>query len=327
MFSLRFDMRAPESGASTPDLYAAAIEMSQWSEKSGCIALVVSEHHTSSDGYLPAPIVLASAFAARTRTISIQVAALLVPLHDPIRLAEDMAVLDIVSGGRVTYVCALGYRPEEYAMFGRSMKTRGRRMEACLKVLQQAWTGEPFEYEGRLVRVTPRPATPGGPPLMMGGNSVAAAQRAGRFGIGLMAEGGDPSLAAVYQEACKQAGNEPGLCIVPPAGMVTSGFVAEDPDRAWAQLGPHLLHDARMYAAWMGQTHQSASKSTADSVEALRAENGAYRIFTPDQAVEHIKSNGLMLMQPLCGGLPPELAWPSLELMANRVIPALKAGN
>ena len=212
-------------------------------------------------------------------------------------------------------------------MFGRSMKTRGRRMEACLKVLQQAWTGEPFEYEGRLVRVTPRPATPGGPPLMMGGNSVAAAQRAGRFGIGLMAEGGDPSLAAVYQEACNQAGNEPGLCIVPPAGMVTSGFVAEDPDRAWAQLGPHLLHDARMYAAWMGETHQSASKSTADSVEALRAENGAYRIFTPDEAIEHIQNNGLMLMQPLCGGLPPELAWPSLELMASRVMPAVKAGS
>ncbi|NRA97924.1 MAG: LLM class flavin-dependent oxidoreductase, partial [Planctomycetes bacterium] len=199
--------------------------------------------------------------------------------------------------------------------------------EECLTAMRQAWTGEAFEYEGRQVRVTPRPATPGGPPLMMGGNSVAAAQRAGRFGIGLMAEGGKPELAEVYAEACKQAGNEPGLCIVPPAGSVTSGFVAEDPDQAWAEMGPHLLHDAHMYSAWRGSSHQAASKSTADSVEALRAENGAYRIFTPEEAVKHIQSTGMMLMQPLCGGLPPKLAWPSLELMANKVMPAVKAAS
>ena len=78
-----------------------------------------------------------------------------------------------------------------------------------------------------------------------------------------------------------------------------------------------------MYAAWMGAAHKSASKSTADSVEALRAENGAYRIFTPEEAVAHIQAHGILLMQPLCGGLPPELAWPSLELMASRVVPAL----
>ena len=97
MFTMRFDMRAPTSGASTRDLYAAALDMAEWGDRNGCLQIQVSEHHGSSDGYLPVPIVLASALSSRTHSIGIQVAALLVPLHDPIELAEQMAGLDIVS--------------------------------------------------------------------------------------------------------------------------------------------------------------------------------------------------------------------------------------
>ena len=111
-------------------------------------------------------------------TVPITVAALLVPLHDPVRLAEDMAVLDVVSRGRVAYVAGLGYRSEEYAMFGRSLAERGRRMDECLTVLQRALTGEEFAYDGRTVRVTPQPITAGGPLLLYGGGSPAAARRA-----------------------------------------------------------------------------------------------------------------------------------------------------
>lgn len=325
MFTLRFDMRAPGADpAGAAALYEAALDMAAWGERHGCALAMVSEHHGSEDGYLPAPLVLASAMAGRTRTLPIQVAALLVPLHDPVELAEQMAVLDLASGGRVSYVCALGYRPEEYAMFGRDMRRRGRRMDACLEAMRRAWSGEPFSFEGRPVRVTPRPRTPGGPVLWMGGNSEAAARRAARFGMGLLAEGGRPELAAVYREACAAAGREPGACIVPPEGLVTSAFVAEDPERAWAELGPHLLHDARAYAAWMGEGHAAASKSTAASVDALRAQGAPYRIFTPEEAVAHVRRHGMLMLQPLCGGIPPERAWRSLELVAERVLPALR---
>ena len=102
--------------------------------------------------------------------------------------------------------------------------------------------------------------------------------------------------------------------------------MAEDPDRAWARWGPHLLHDARCYAAWLGGS-VATSKSVAASVEALRAERGAYRIFTPEEAVAHVRATGPLLMQPLCGGLPPELAWESLELLAAKVLPALGEGE
>lgn len=322
MFTMRFDLRAPDFGAPVGELYAAAVEMAEWGEARGCLTAIVSEHHASPDGYLPSPLLLAAALAARTRTLPIQVAALLVPLHDPIALAEQMAVLDVLSGGRVSYVCAIGYRAEEYAMFGRAMRGRGRRLETCIETLRRAWSGEPFEFEGRPVCVTPRPLQPGGPMLLMGGNSEVVVRRAARLGMGMMTQGCDARLEVVYREACREAGTQPGIFLNPPAGMVTSAFVAEDPERAWAEIGRHLLHDARMYAAWMGAS-ASASKSLAPTVESLRAEQGAYRIFTPEEAIAYVRASGPLLTQPLCGGLPPKLAWPSLELIASKVLPAL----
>lgn len=320
MFLMRFDMRAPDLGKTTTrELYAAALEMAAWGEDHGCVQVVVSEHHASADGYLPSPLLFAAAIAGRTKTLPIQIGALIVPLHDPLRLAEDMAVLDLVSGGRVSYVTAVGYVEKEFAQFDRPFAGRGKRMDECLEAIRNAWTGEPFSYQGRTVQVTPRPATPGGPVLFMGGNSQAAARRAARFDMGMLAQGLNPELETIYRQACEKLGKTPGLCINPPAGMVTSAFVAEDPDRAWAQIGPHLLHDAKAYAAWMGDA-QSVSKSVAQTVDQLRAQKGAYQIFSPDEALAYIKSNGLLLLQPLCGGLPPELAWQSLETLKRQVL-------
>jgi alkanesulfonate monooxygenase SsuD/methylene tetrahydromethanopterin reductase-like flavin-dependent oxidoreductase (luciferase family) len=316
-------MRAPEGGAPPAELYRAALEMAEWGEANGCLAVQVSEHHGSSDGYLPAPLVMAAAIAGRTRRVPIQVAALILPLHDPIELAEQIAVLDHVSGSRVSYVLGLGYREQEYAARGFEFSARGKRMDACLEALQQAFRGEPFAFQGRPVRVLPRPASPNGPLLLMGGSSPAAVRRAARFGLGMLTQGGDPSLAELYRAECALHGRAPGLFLSPPADTVTSAFVAEDPDRAWQQLGPHLLHDARMYAAWLGAAG-AVSKSSATTVAELRAEQGPYRIFTPEEAVQHVRRNGVLLMQPLCGGISPALAWEHLELVARRVLPGLK---
>ena len=320
MFTLRFDMRLRDGDASAPALYRAAIEMAAWGEQHGAALAMVSEHHASSDGYLPAPLVLASAMAARTTKLPIQIAALLVPLHDPIELAEQMAVLDIVSGGRVSYICALGYRPEEYAMFGRDIKQRGKRMDACLGALKLAWRGEPFDYEGRRVHVTPRPLTPGGPALFMGGNVPEAVRRAARFGMGMLTMGGNPELDALYKQACAEYGTTPKLFINPIGDSVNTCFIARDVDKAWREIGPYMLHDAEMYASWFKEMG-SITKSTALTVDSLRAENGNYRIFTPDEAAARIRKHGALMLQPLCGGLPPEIAWQSLELLASDVLP------
>ena len=125
VFTLRFDMRAPSWGAPPVALYGAVPEMCAWAEDHGGLAAVFCEHHGSEDGYLPSPFLLASAVAARTQRLALSLI-LIFPFYEPVRLAEDMAVLDIISGGRASYILALGYRPEEFEQFGVALGDRGR---------------------------------------------------------------------------------------------------------------------------------------------------------------------------------------------------------
>ena len=145
--------------ASAEALYATSLEMARWADHRGFSTIIVSEHHCAEDGFLSSPLVLAGALVGCTQSIKISVAALLAPLHDPIRLAEDIAVLDLVSGGRVTIVAGLGYRPVEYVAMGKKFDRRGRLFDECLEVLIKAWGGEPFEYNGEIIQVTPKPAS------------------------------------------------------------------------------------------------------------------------------------------------------------------------
>src|SRR5690606_1930923 len=161
--SLRYDMRAPAFGPPAEVLYKAALEQCAWAEDHGFVMTTLSEHHGADDGYCPSPLVMAAAIAGRTRNLRVMIAALVLPLYDPIRLAEDLAVLDLASGGRVDLILGAGYRAEELAMFGHTLDDRIPLLEEGIAVLQQAWTGEEFEYRGRRVRVTPRPARPDGP--------------------------------------------------------------------------------------------------------------------------------------------------------------------
>jgi alkanesulfonate monooxygenase SsuD/methylene tetrahydromethanopterin reductase-like flavin-dependent oxidoreductase (luciferase family) len=323
MFLLRFDMRAPDFGAPSAELYAAALDMASFAESRGALTAAVCEHHTMADGYLPSPLVLATAIAARTTTLPVMTAALILPLYDPIRLAEDMAVLDIISGGRVSYIMAIGYRPEEYEHHGADFARRGRLVDDQLALLLRAKSGEPFVHEGRRIHVTPSPVTPGGPQVIWGGGSPAAAKRAGRFGLSFIAQGGGAHLEQVYADEARAHGHQPGMCMVPPTDLATTVFVAEDLDRAWDELGPHLLHDVRAYAALNpGNTH-TASLSTATTVEELRAEDRTHRVVTVDQAISLISSGVPLPLQPLVGGLPPEVAWRYLRTVTDEVMPKL----
>ncbi len=321
---IRFDMRQPgKEPAQVQQAYADALDMAEWADAKGFDMLVLSEHHASDDGFLPSPLVFAGTMAGRTKRIPINVAALLVPLHDPIRLAEDIAVLDLASGGRVSIVAGLGYRPVEYELLGRDWKTRGKRMDECLEVMLQAWTGEPFEYEGRTVQVRPRPAQQPHPLMLIGGSGPAAAKRAAKFGFGFFPPVGDRALVQIYLDECERLGKRPGIVAL-PAGPGTL-FVAEDPDKMWAEIGEHLLHDAMSYNSWQTADIRSHVKAEAVTVEALRAE-GVYQILTPAQCLDLAAELGPMggfTHHPLCGGTPADKAWESLELFVDKVLPNL----
>ena len=290
---VRFDLRGPGlDPAERAARYATALDMAAFAEEAGFDMVVLSEHHGVEDGYLPSPLTMAAAVAGRTSTIPINIAALLVPLHDPLRLAEDIATVDLLSGGRLSIVVGLGYREVEYEMFDRVWKQRGKRMDACLEAMLAAWTGEPFEWEGRTVQVTPRPLSQPHPLLFVGGSGPAAAKRAARFGLSFFPPVGDESLAQVYRDECER-----------------------------------LLHDAMQYNSWQTADIRSHVKAEATTVEALRAE-GVYQVLTPDECVAlaaELGPFGSFTHHPLCGGVPPEPAWASLRLFAEQVVPALKA--
>lgn len=326
MFTMRFDMRAPATGAPADELYQAALEMVSWAEGRGAVAAIVCEHHSMSDGYLPSPMILATAMAARTTTLPITVAVVVLPLYNPVRLAEEMVVLDIISRGRLNYVAAVGYVPQEYEMHGVEFHRRGRIAEEKLGVLLQAKTGEPFEHHGRHIHVTPPPYTSGGPRVAWGGGSVAAARRAGRHGLDFFAQGGDQTLHDAYAHEARAHGHEPGWCMVPTADMTTTMFVSDDLDQAWEELGPYLMHDVRSYADINQGNDSTASLSFVDTAEQLRAEDRSHRIVTVEEAVSLARSGVPIPLHPLIGGLPPEIAWRYLRTVANEVVPALGGG-
>src|SRR5690606_13121674 len=128
LFGIRFDFRNPPiAGTTMTERYEAALDMVEWADRMGFISAVLSEHHGCEDGYLPAPLPMAAAFAARTKQIRINIAALVASFHDPIRLAEDIAVVDCISGGRLDVVVTNGYVDSEFAMFDRSLSERPQR--------------------------------------------------------------------------------------------------------------------------------------------------------------------------------------------------------
>ncbi len=211
MLILRFDFRlAPESPATMGELYRAGLEMTEWAERVGATTVMFSQHHGSTDGYLPSPVPMVAAAAARTSTVALNVGALLLLMYDPIKLAEDMAVIDHLSGGRVSYTIGLGYRDEEYAMFGVDPTRRGTTIEERIDVLRRAFTGESFVWDGRRISVAPAPFTPGGPTLAYGGGSAAAARRAARLGVLFFPQTSDPRLTEVYDAEADRVATRPG---------------------------------------------------------------------------------------------------------------------
>jgi alkanesulfonate monooxygenase SsuD/methylene tetrahydromethanopterin reductase-like flavin-dependent oxidoreductase (luciferase family) len=224
-FSLRFDFRNPAfAGTSMADRYAAALDMAEWAEALGCASIGVAEHHGAEDGYLPSPVALLAAMGARTRTVRLMVGALIAPFHDPLRIAEDFCVLDNLTRGRVDVIVAGGYVHEEFEMFGVPMNERPKRVAEVVATLKAAFKGEPFDYRGRTVRITPAPFRPGGPMVLMGGSSEPAARRAARLGDGFVPA--VPELWDHYRDEVQQLGRP-------------------DP-------GPYPTQSAQTWALWVG---------------------------------------------------------------------------
>jgi alkanesulfonate monooxygenase SsuD/methylene tetrahydromethanopterin reductase-like flavin-dependent oxidoreductase (luciferase family) len=319
-FELRFDLRNPAfAGVDGADRAEAALAMIEWGERLGFSTVTLSEHHGSPDGYLPSPLVFAAAVAARTERIRIRIGALIAALHDPLRVAEDLAVLDQLSRGRVDVVIANGYVASELAMFGRTTRDRVPAVVELVETLQLAWTGEPFEFRGRTVRVTPRPVTRPRPSIMLGGSSRPAARRAAEIADLFIPS--DAGAWEHYREAVVERGG-PDFGPFPRLGPRFVHVVA-DVEAGWEAVGPFVAHDREAYGAWAEGAGLDTGQRRISERWGLR-DDPDYVVVTPGGCADLIRAlgpTGTFLLAPMAGGVPPDVAWSSLRLVEELVLP------
>jgi probable F420-dependent oxidoreductase len=319
--------------------YAETLELVRLAESVGFDSAWVSEHHGASDGYLPSLLPMLAAFAATTERIALGTGLVLAPLHDPLRLAEDAAVVDQLSGGRLVLGLGLGWREEEFRMFGVPMAERGLRTEEAIEVLRRAWTGRRFSFEGHAfaferVRVTPPPARPGGPPIYLGGYADAAVRRVGRLADGYLAHATMDDLSsyvAIAEAAARDVGRDPadlGLA------LMVDAFVSTDPD-PWAEIVDGVAYRHAAYDAW----DEGADTPERDALEAAPPDPEELRrsvpVGTPGYVVEALRP----LVAPFADraelDLIVRLHYPGMDVGASRravemfaaeVAPALREG-
>jgi alkanesulfonate monooxygenase SsuD/methylene tetrahydromethanopterin reductase-like flavin-dependent oxidoreductase (luciferase family) len=335
--SIRFDLRVPPfAKTSFADQYQAMLEMVTWADRIGVETAILSEHHGDPAGYTSAPITLAAAVLGRTSRLKVSIAAALVPLHDPVRLAEQLASVDCLAPGRLSVVIGAGYRQAEFAMAGVDRRERGPLLEECVGVFRSAWTGKPFDWRGREVLVTPPPATPGGPAIFVGGKTPAGARRAARLHCRFSPAVANLDVISAYFDECKRvgfAGADVNGCASTeefrerhgPDRPVAPGFLmlARDLESTWNRIGPNAEYDAMTYAAWQEDGVVSDwAVPGAESWRQLR-DSGRYAVVTPDECLEIAARDHHLMFHPLMGGIEPEIAWESLRLFEAEVLPRL----
>jgi alkanesulfonate monooxygenase SsuD/methylene tetrahydromethanopterin reductase-like flavin-dependent oxidoreductase (luciferase family) len=251
-FGFLFAIRNPRRWEKPwPQVYGEMLEQVQAAEELGFDSVWMSEHHGAEDGYCPSTLVVAAAAAARTSRITIGIRLLLLPLHHPVRVAEDAAVVDNIAHGRFILGMAVGYVPSEYSMFGVNRQHRPSLMDEGIEIIKRCWTEERFDYAGKRFRlhgvsVQPKPWQKPHPPIWLGGMRGGAIDRVARLADGFHYVGA-PQVYAEYAAAMRRYGRDPQSI---PVYDSRECWVAEDSAQAWQEAREHLFYSYTHYAAW-----------------------------------------------------------------------------
>lgn len=270
-FGLITCQRYPGDDRTDVQLYAQALDLAERAERFGLDSVWVSEHHFVDDGYLPSLLPMCAAIAARTNRVRIGTGVLLAPLHDPLRLAEDAAVTDLISAGRLILGVGLGWREEEFAGLGVPLTERVPRMVASMDTMRRAWRGElapgvspgPRQDPGNraAVPVRPLPAQPGGPPLWIGAMSEPAIRRAGRIADGFMATEVSPAMLAEQVALARQEFEVAGRTGDFAISVHLPVFAWDGPE---GPDGWDLIRDSCRYITWKYEDMEDAWGRTGE---------------------------------------------------------------
>lgn len=329
-----FDFRNP-LGEPEPKLYRELLDVVEGLDRLGFDAVFSSEHHFADVGYSPSVLPLAAAMAVRTTRVKIGTCVLLLPLHHPIRVAEDAATVDIISNGRFILGAGVGWRPEEFHGLGVDLKHRGSLMEEALQIIIGCWTHEEFSFQGRHfqfsnVKLRPRPVQRPRPPIWLGGRAAAAIDRIVRLGdVYMLSELNEKEGYANLQQALQRHGRRPEDCPVTGAFWL---HVAETTEQAWKEAREPLLCHRGEFKKYFDESQQRDDagrlrKIDSDLEELVRQD----KLFIGDPAtvaagLRRLRSRVPLEMVIVPGnlpGMPTAISMKSHELLATRVLPLL----
>lgn len=331
-FGYQLDFRNPPgSTISFSELYRGSLAQVEAAERLGFDSIWLTEHHFTDDGYLPALMPAAAAIAARTTRVTIGTFVLLAPFWHPLKLAEDAAFVDVLSGGRLRLGIGLGYRAEEFEGFGVPRAERLSRTLETIDILKRAWTGERFSFDGkhfkfRDVRVLPMPLSRPHPELLWGAGASKSIRRAAALDLGFACVGGRREIG-IYLDALKDAGKDPARYSIVNSRVV---YVADSEEQAWRETRDALMYQAELYGKWLaaaaGTTDQSKVLIRPDPERLRRTSvlgTAAQVAARLEEIIETTPMTELIVVTQL-PGLDLAMARRSLERFGAEVLPRLR---
>ncbi len=317
---LYFDLRNPAPWARPwPEVYGRALDLVVEAERLGAGSVWFSEHHLFTDGYLPQPLTFAAAAAARTSRVRIGTAVLVAALRPAVLIAEEAAVIDQLSGGRLELGIGAGYSVPEYELYNTDITKRYGLTDAAVAEIRHLLD------DGI---VTP-PAAQNPFPIWLGYQGPQGAKRAGRLGVGLLSL--DRALLDPYRLGLVEGGHDPAIA---RTGGMLDIIVADDPEAAFERILPHYAHQLNSYraAAVAGSGRDAPKEITVDKLRSGAAQKGqipGLRVLTPTDAVNAIReaTDGSpvehVYLWASVAGMPDDLVERHVELACTQVAPNL----
>ena len=330
-FGYGFDMRNPKAWFRPwADHYAEHIDFIAWLETLGFENVWIAEHHGIEDGYMPSPIVFGAGIATRTKRLRIAQGVGLAPHYHPVRLAEDLAVLDILSNGRAEMAMGIGYLKFETDAYGLRPGSRGRIANEVFEIVRRLLRGETVDYDGEFhqlkgARCTPLPVQEGGIPIFVGGVAPPGLRRAALLGDGFI---GPVEFWPQYLDEVRAAGKDEKQARIVSMSYSDLWFlVSEDPEKTIDEVAPHAFYQISTYAEW--QQDQTWGPFLKMDLEEFK-KSGVMKVLTPDDAITYLRSRleaapleGFCMQAP--AGYPLSKLAPHAELFARKVIPAFRS--
>ena len=311
--------------------YRDALEEVMRAEELGFDSVWMEEHHSVTDHYWPSPLPVLAGFATRTTRMRLGTDILVAPFYHPVRLAEDAAMLDVMSGGRFVLGIAIGYKPDEFALYGAALEKRGARFEEQLAVMKALWTEDRVAFHGTYYtvdgRLEPRPVTRPHPPVWIGGWGDITLRRAATLADNWV-PGPTADLARLL------AGKQQFLANRRAAGRteavtewpLTRDVIIAETDREARELAEkHIMISYRKEYAG-GWRHPFIDASIATDLDALM--KNRFLIGGPDQVVRALRpfvtEYGMthLICRVFFPGMPHRHIMRELELIAKEVRPA-----